>query len=323
MGCVCLIKEGLKWSSGLFWAREYFHECVYTETELVAFALGMSNIALWMFANFPQLYINWKQKSAEQLSPRFLIAWMMGDICNLAGSILAHQQNYQIWTAAYFLMNDTMLVGQSVYYWRRNRRIQQQLSDIEKPLLPTNGARRASGQGSLNSVAIATMVACVVGQVVAATAAQKYELCGADPGYPEWTVTLGYVIAWISGILYACSRWPQIALNYRRKSAQGVSMYLFFCSISANLAYTFAKVLHPQGAFEWDNYWNSTFAFITLGSNVTVFSSLTIIFQKYYYNGSLPCAKYMGPKPDLSGDLLDTPSSRVGEPVSMQPQPVL
>lgn len=49
----------------IIWEREY----VLTELQL------------------PQLIANYKAKSAEALSMKFLFIWLLGDICNLSGPL--------------------------------------------------------------------------------------------------------------------------------------------------------------------------------------------------------------------------------------------
>ena len=91
--------------------------CSYRD--FFGFALGLASIATWMFAQFPQIYSNIKNRSAEALSAWFLAEWLMvglsakfspeayemlrqgsswcvlplqGDTCNLIGCLLTGDQ---------------------------------------------------------------------------------------------------------------------------------------------------------------------------------------------------------------------------------------
>jgi len=39
--------------------------------------LGLGSILTWMIAQFPQIWTNFKNKSAEALSPWFLAEWLL------------------------------------------------------------------------------------------------------------------------------------------------------------------------------------------------------------------------------------------------------
>ena len=58
------------------WIQYIFADCIYTSWELLAFTVGLSSIACWLFAQFPQFLRNIKMRSAEALSPWFLFQWL-------------------------------------------------------------------------------------------------------------------------------------------------------------------------------------------------------------------------------------------------------
>lgn len=49
----------------------------------------------------PQLIENYRLKSGEGLSVPFVLAWLIGDLCSLAGALLAHLIPAVIILAAY------------------------------------------------------------------------------------------------------------------------------------------------------------------------------------------------------------------------------
>ncbi|WFD33739.1 hypothetical protein MCUN1_000554 [Malassezia cuniculi] len=69
----------------------------------------MGSLAVWMIAQSPQLFQNYRNKSVVGLSPVFLIQWMMGDLTNVIGSILTEQTLFQIIIAFYMLLIDMLL----------------------------------------------------------------------------------------------------------------------------------------------------------------------------------------------------------------------
>jgi len=78
--------------------------------------LGYISMLSWLFAQFPQLIVNWKLQSAEGLALPFLINWLFGDLTNLVGCILTHQLPFQTYLASYFCVVDACLISQYAYY---------------------------------------------------------------------------------------------------------------------------------------------------------------------------------------------------------------
>ncbi|KAK9916580.1 hypothetical protein WJX75_004456 [Coccomyxa subellipsoidea] len=108
------------------WIELYFRDCVYSYQDLAGFILGMSSIGCWLVAQMPQFISNFRNKSAEALSPWFLAEWLMGDTCNLIGCLLTgNQLATQVYTAMYFVCADVVLVVQYIYYTTLQRRRQR------------------------------------------------------------------------------------------------------------------------------------------------------------------------------------------------------
>jgi len=62
---------------------------------------------------------------------------------------------------------------------------------------------------------------------------------------------LGQIFGYICSVLYLGSRVPQLLLNYRRKSTEGISMMFFFFACLGNLTYNMSIFAYdPQGACE-------------------------------------------------------------------------
>lgn len=76
----------------------------------------------WMCAQLPQIYTNYVNKSAEGISPSFLLLWFMGDFlsftsCLLNESVLA----FQVYLSLFFICNDIALCCQYYYYETLNK----------------------------------------------------------------------------------------------------------------------------------------------------------------------------------------------------------
>ncbi len=74
MPCICEPAQisGYDYST---WIAQVFHDCVYTPTDYISFALGMLSLALYMVSMVPQLWSNYCRKTVEGLSLGFLTVW--------------------------------------------------------------------------------------------------------------------------------------------------------------------------------------------------------------------------------------------------------
>lgn len=50
-------------------------------------------------------------------------------------------------------------------------------------------------------------------------------------------IVIGQIIGWIASCTYIIGRFPQIYYNYKRKSVEGLSIYIYVFSICGNLCY--------------------------------------------------------------------------------------
>ncbi|KAI1854589.1 hypothetical protein JX266_000707 [Neoarthrinium moseri] len=87
--------------------------------------------------------------------------------------------------------------------------------------------------------AVAILMVCVAG-VAGWYLSRRYASSGpstpAEENLPQFD-TLGQVFGWLCAVLYLGSRLPQLILNWRRKSVEGVSMLFFLFACLGNLTY--------------------------------------------------------------------------------------
>ncbi len=78
---------------------------------------------------------------------------------------------------------------------------------------------------------------------------QRRHHSSSDAEFPEFNL-LGQIFGYFCAVLYLGSRVPQLLLNYRRKSTEGVSMLFFLFACIGNLTYVlsiFAYEVHCSG----------------------------------------------------------------------------
>lgn len=109
------------------------------------------------------------------------------------------------------------------------------------PMLPEQPSKPPPPSTTLQVAfrnAVAILMVCVAG-VAGWYLSRRY--ARSDPSQPadnlpEFDV-LGQVFGWLCAILYLGSRLPQMLLNWRRKSVEGVSMLFFLFACLGNLTY--------------------------------------------------------------------------------------
>lgn len=106
-----------------------FNTCVPTSLALLSTALGIFSIVAWLFAQLPQIYKNYRLKSASGLSIYFLGEWLFGDVTNLIGALLTGQASWQIGIATYYCIVDVCLSSQYLWYthvkvWGKKEKIE-------------------------------------------------------------------------------------------------------------------------------------------------------------------------------------------------------
>eukprot|EP00252_Welwitschia_mirabilis_P026252 TRINITY_DN8528_c0_g1_i4.p1 TRINITY_DN8528_c0_g1~~TRINITY_DN8528_c0_g1_i4.p1 ORF type:complete len:416 (+),score=44.74 TRINITY_DN8528_c0_g1_i4:248-1495(+) len=129
------------------WVEKLFEECVYSPWQMLGFLMGISSICFWIVAQLPQFLNNFRRKSADALSPAFIVQWLAGDSCNLLGCLLTGDQFItETLTACYFIISDCIMLSQYIYYGyiSRSKEIGAYSSESDESLhKPANGYYQA------------------------------------------------------------------------------------------------------------------------------------------------------------------------------------
>lgn len=62
----------------------------------IGFWMGLVSLGLWILLAIPQIIENVKNKRADGISIYFLLLWLIGDICNLVGSLLSDATTWMV-----------------------------------------------------------------------------------------------------------------------------------------------------------------------------------------------------------------------------------
>ncbi|KAG7895445.1 hypothetical protein KL936_000153 [Ogataea polymorpha] len=250
-------------------------------TELSGIA-GSISLACWLVLLLPQLIEQWRLKSAEGISPLFLLFWTLGDILNLAGALWAGLLPQVILLAAWFAVADAFTLAFYYYYTY----VYPKRRQPERTPLLTDTPRRKSStiedivlQPQNHSVLVryvlpllAVFVAGIIGYLCSSPAKKQ----------PDIELAIGpQICGYLSAALYLSARLPQIYQNYTKKSCRGLSLLFFMLSTLGNVTYGLQILFYRS---DWDYVvLNSSWL---LGSLGTIAEDLVIFAQFYMYKNS-------------------------------------
>jgi uncharacterized protein with PQ loop repeat len=214
------------------WIYNVFGECVVTTREKLSFAFGITSTLIWMWAQLPQIYMNFRTKRVDGLSIGFLLLLVTGDISNLVGCILTHGLVTQKITSIFFCCVDITCTLQHCYYTYIYRRFCQNEHD--------------ESLASEDKLLAYTPIAPGLVATAAAVLTREYP----NPYSKEYIT--GSLIGWISGLVYSSSRVFQIIKNFIRKRTDGLSIQFFISAWLGNSTYAVSIFLKDSN---WGYIW--------------------------------------------------------------------
>lgn len=216
------------------WIAKIFGECVVTERDKYSFAFGISSTLIWMWAQLPQIYINFKLRRADGLSPFFLLFLILGDVSNLTGCLLTGGLVTQVITSTFFCCVDGFCMLQWIYF-----------ECIHPKICPPEPDMSLQTEGTNDYILAPGLIPA--GAALAALALTKdYP----DPYSKEYLT--GTLIGWISGVVYSSSRVFQIIKNFHRKETEGLSIQFFISAWLGNCTYAISIFLKDS---HWGYLW--------------------------------------------------------------------
>ncbi|XP_071840417.1 lysosomal amino acid transporter 1 homolog isoform X2 [Apostichopus japonicus] len=292
------------------WTYTIFGECVHNEMQMAGFIIGLISIGFWIVVFFPQFYEAYKNGAVDQaLSPLFLIMWLLGDISNLTGCLLSGQLPTQIYVAYYYIFMDVCILSQFLYYKIKNRHRTVRAYEPDPINRPTYSS---TAQVEPRHVIYCCLVfSAFYGtsllswpqgpqiksghHIGAGRSLLSYEeqTCmvyfgqSGDCMFTDSEDLIGYIFGVVSGICYFMSRSPQLYKNFKRKSVEGISIFMFIITVLGNLTYGLSVILEDTSLVFLCRHlpW-------LVGSIGTLVFDVSLLLQFAVY----------GKKPSLSGE---------------------
>lgn len=271
------------------WIAKYLAECAYSIQQELSVYIGLSSIGCWLFAQIPQIIVNFRLKTAESLSVFFLLQWFLGDSLNLLGCYLSNQNMTQTITAIYFVTMDIVLFSQFMLYQHIYPKCRPKPEELEDEEEATNGqsdngdSEQPQSTHSMKVYCVLMMLGITLATRLQYSHSHSYNTntgrmllsSGTTEDIKYW---IGTAVGWGSAAFYLGSRVPQIWKNFKRKSTEGLSPVMFTMAVMGNVTYATSIFLYST---EYNYLWER-FPWL-LGSLGTLTFDFTTLMQFVWY----------------------------------------
>lgn len=215
---------------------------------ILSWVLGTLSNIVWLFVFIPQLIENWTKSSSDSISFYLVFLWYVGDTLSIVSIIYKSVQPILFYIGIYHVMFDTIFLLQILYY-RLPPLDHISLSEtyylIDDTYYLTSNISIPSFYYYywkdiilyIKDIILTFEISLLLGYSITVILSQ-YILHLLPKGL------VGEVFAWGATAIFLLSRIPQIMLNYKRKSVNGLSFTTFINIIIANQLFLVSILIH-------------------------------------------------------------------------------
>ncbi|XP_033097755.1 lysosomal amino acid transporter 1-like [Anneissia japonica] len=316
-------------TSGSAGVYNVFNMCLVSVIQHIGFGVSFIAIALWFGSHFLMLKTNYQDSKTSFNHLFFTLHLALANVFNLIGCVLSNQIGTMVLTAIYFLVMDTIFIGQYFYnvYAKKPRPVDGfQYSNFSHPGVVNNLEWKSIKQksGSLtrhktNGAGFRVLcigTSCVltvsylgswliprpqVGESIQKRSPSGRVLLGASEDFLQEDGELtGYIIGSISTLLYVAYKIPEVISMKRHRTHMGRSFYCYFLQIFANIAYVLSILSYDR---ETSDYIINTLPW-TIGSIGMITFNLVILSH---------LLKNKRPKQKSSKRMRNSPTYRIAD----------
>lgn len=168
--------------------------------EYLSYVFTVISVILYSIVYLPQIKLMYTTKSSQGLSLTMMLLWTQADVLSLVASIISNLQLGIIILGWYDFAIGTFTTILAFVYKR------------DKNLYETTFV--------LCSVLVNTVTCILLTCLVR------------EPNYP-----IGEALGWLTSAIYIIGRLPQLYLNVKRKSTEGLSFWMYLLSFLGNVFY--------------------------------------------------------------------------------------
>ena len=264
----------------------------------LAWIFSIISNCLWLFVFIPQLYQNYKNKSSHAISLLLLFCLLLGDILAMTSGYLKKLNIVVIYTAAYHIILNLIITSQILYYRYMYYVYRDSSSSI-------SSSSNSSSIGSIGSESGFSSEDDVGERTLLLSSAPTRTLMWTSTWKLQFYVTgicfivltqifliliinnkynIEDTLAWIATFIFIFSRIPQIMLNFKRKSTEGLSLATFIIAYISNMFFMLSIliILYDLNKTQYNNYLIGNIQWI-IGGNITTIFDCIIFYQFYIY----------------------------------------
>ena len=177
---------------------------------VVSNVFSILSLVFYSVVYVPQMWLIYKTKSSVGISILMLLLWTQADCVSLMGSIIVGLEMNLIVIGWYHFLVGVVMIGMSMWY-----------------------------QSNKCTTILITMV-FVVANILACALLMVL--------LPQQDLFWGDILGWIATVVYVVGRFPQLILNHKRKSTEGLSAWMYVLTMAGNLSYLLSIVVYSQEA---------------------------------------------------------------------------
>lgn len=212
--------------------------------EIASYAFSILSICFYSVVYYPQFYEIYKTKRADGISVWMLLVWSQADFISLVGTIVLQLEVSLLIVGWYHVFIGLCMTLYTLYY--------------------TSSGNSSSKTIKLGIVTVYYLINLSVCIYLNASWIYNYEA--------------GIAFGWLASVLYIIGRLPQLYLNFKRKSTEGLSVLMYWLTIAGNTSYLISVLVYSIEP----EYINLNMPWIIMVV-VTVLMDIVVILQAFYY----------------------------------------
>ena len=163
--------------------------------ELLSLVFGLSNLLVWILIAFPQLFMNFRNRSSKAVSYLMYLKWTIGGVISLTTAYIKGANITVLYVGIHHSIINVLLITQLIYYRIKDKTYITKFESIVTIIL------------GITVILLLILVTITKNTV------------------------LIEVLAWIACCIFSSSRLQQIYLNWKRKSVEGLSLVSFISMV--------------------------------------------------------------------------------------------
>ncbi|KAK0604466.1 hypothetical protein LWI29_015919 [Acer saccharum] len=225
------------------WVEKFFKDCLCNISDDLSFGFGLISLVCWGVAEVPQIITNFYTKSSHGVSLSFLLTWIAGSARSLASSgtppFRTELRAAQSGPSAMGLDNDSSSDDEAG----------PPFSSVSQPRPIPRSA--AAGYGTFLAASLGLPVAKskALSNATAGITSRKLLQHGGSTEHSAFGQGLG----WLMAAIYMGGRIPQIWLNIKRGSVEGLNPLMFVFALAANVTYVLRNFRKKREDYGEDN----------------------------------------------------------------------